>query len=59
MREGWGLSAGEITNDNGAQVSRFFATDGSNKIFVIDPENWTVEKSHAVSNYLLLVKINS
>ena len=38
MAEGWGLAKGVLDN----QI-RFFATDGTNRIFVIDPLSWEID----------------
>jgi len=41
MFEGWGLSRDTRITDKSRQ--RFYATDGSERLFVINPDNWTIE----------------
>ena len=48
MREGWGLT--KYLNNG---VQEFYATDGSNGIFVIDPSNWNVKNTI----YVTIIKI--
>jgi glutamine cyclotransferase len=45
MNEGWGLARRKIGDQ-----SRFYATDGSSKIFIIDPNTWKVEKTLSVNS---------
>ena len=48
MKEGWGLCTIKKKNDDGYYEERFLATDGSNKIFEINPNNWSVITSTRV-----------
>lgn len=48
MKEGWGLAKYMLNNKD-----VFLATDGSSKIFTIDPSNWKVIETHEVFNKIL------
>jgi len=37
MLEGWGLARRD-------KISKFYASDGTERLFVINPENWTIDK---------------
>lgn len=45
MLEGWGLVHKNVKMDDGSEKHRFFATDGSNRIFIIDPNSWKIERT--------------
>jgi hypothetical protein len=46
MREGWGLK--HFVDEKGSYY--FYASDGSNHIFVIDPTTWQVISINAVKS---------
>ena len=45
IEEGWGLTSAYI---NG--LPKFFVTDGTNKVYVVDPEDWSVEDIIEITN---------
>ena len=40
IQEGWGLTANEVDG-----VAKFFVTDGTNNVYQVNPDDWTVEKT--------------
>jgi glutamine cyclotransferase len=48
MHEGWGLVHREMTLKDGKKGMRFYASDGTDKVFIINPNNWEVEDSYHV-----------